>query len=119
MSVEFTILDLRDDLARLSNPDIAWPDVRGFVKPSVAEDFRIDITRMIAIIDAMFPEEVADITLLRDSIRKDRIASETGCDIEEIANLVSCYSRMRDTIKRLRNGPSGIVELPPNHEWRI
>jgi len=119
---EFTLEDFRDQLRQLRKlgpldsllsmiPQIG--PLKGLKNVEVDEK---EITRVIAIIDSMTPEERANHMIINGS-RRRRIARGSGTSVQEVNRLLKEYAQMRKMMKSLSGGflgkRMGKVKWPP------
>lgn len=109
---EFTLEDLRDQLRRLRKlgPLESLLSLMPQIGPLKAlKNLEIpekEITRMVAIIDSMTPEERANHAIINGS-RRRRIARGSGTTVQEVNQLLKQYVQMRKMMKGLSGGLQG------------
>jgi signal recognition particle subunit SRP54 len=119
---DFTLEDFRDQLRQLRKlgpldsllsmiPQIG--PLKGLKNVEVDEK---EITRVIAIIDSMTPEERANHMIINGS-RRRRIARGSGTSVQEVNRLLKEYAQMRKMMKSLSGGflgkRMGKIKWPP------
>ncbi|MGB9605673.1 MAG: signal recognition particle protein [Bryobacteraceae bacterium] len=106
---EFTLEDFRDQLRQLRKlgplesllsmiPQVG--PLKGLKNVEVDEK---EITRVIAIIDSMTPEERANHMIINGS-RRRRIARGSGTSVQEVNRLLKEYAQMRKMMKSFSGG---------------
>ena len=70
----------------------------GFATPEISSEMTAELKSMLAIVDAMTPEEIVDTTLLADESRQQRIADEVCVDVQLVASTLGQYNEMAKII---------------------
>ena len=71
-----------------------------------------ELESMLAIVDAMTPEEISDATLLADESRRQRIADDVCVDVQLVASTLGQYNEMAKIITNAgRQTDRGYVQL--------
>ena len=111
MSEEYTILMWRRSIERLCELD-RNPLPVGFETPEVPREMVAELESMLAIVDAMTPEEISDATLLADESRRQRIADDVCVDVQLVAATLAQYNEMAKIITNAgRQTDRGYVQL--------
>lgn len=109
---DFTLEDFRDQLRQLSK--LGPLDSLLKMMPAVGpikelKNVQVDekeITRVIAIIDSMTPQERANHMIINGS-RRRRIAKGSGTSVQEVNNLLKQYGQARKMMKNFSGGLFG------------
>jgi signal recognition particle subunit SRP54 len=114
MAGEFTLEDLRDQLASMKKmgPLESLLDLlpKGGAFKALKQPESVDekaLTRVTAIIDSMTPDERRYPQVLNGS-RKKRIATGSGTSVAEINRLLKQYQQMRRMMRTARKGMRGL-----------
>lgn len=73
--------------------------------------------RMLSVLDAMKAEERADLSLLDDVTRLERIAAAAGCSSDFVQETLTAFRHMRQTLSTLPRRCEDLVQLPPDQTW--
>jgi signal recognition particle subunit SRP54 len=125
---DFTLEDFRDQLRQLSK--LGPLDSLLKMMPNVGpikdlKNVQVDekeITRVIAIIDSMTPNERANHMIINGS-RRRRIAKGSGTSVQEVNNLLKQYGQARKMMKNFSGGlfgkKTGKMKMPsfPGKFW--
>jgi signal recognition particle subunit SRP54 len=119
---DFTLEDFRDQLRQLRKLGpldsllSMIPQIGPFKGLKNVEVDEKEITRVIAIIDSMTPEERANHMIINGS-RRRRIARGSGTSVQEVNRLLKEYAQMRKMMKSLSGGflgkRMGKIKWPP------
>ena len=119
---DFTLEDFRDQLRQLRKLGpldsllSMIPQIGPFKGLKNVEVDEKEITRVIAIIDSMTPEERANHMIINGS-RRRRIARGSGTSVQEVNRLLKEYAQMRKMMKSLSGGflgkRTGKIKWPP------
>ncbi len=119
---EFTLEDFRDQIRQLRKLGplesilSMMPQVGPFKELKNVKVEESEITRVVAIIDSMTPEERANHMIINGS-RRRRIARGSGTTVQDVNQLLKQYSQMRKMMKSFSGGflgkKLGRMKLPP------
>ncbi|MPV85696.1 signal recognition particle protein [Ostreibacterium oceani] len=109
---KFTLVDYKDQLEQMQGMDIAklMEKIPGMSEiPQQVRDQQLNskqIGRMVAIINAMTPEERLTPELIKSS-RKKRIAAGSGIDIPEVNRMLKQFKEMQKQMANFNSGKMG------------